>query len=197
MTGRRAAGVRSVRDVFAPAVGYPLLAVAAVGYSVVAGVLALARARPMPDPFLPIGPDVYFRWGALFYAPVIVVAWLLACGVVLLLSRTEQRPDVSRVLAATAAAVGLGTAATLLPDLVTSPLRAAGVIDEQAWERSIQQHGGWFVFTWCTLSAYLVVFLVAFPAAVRHGTGLRGWRSVVVGVAAFVVLQGFELVFIR
>jgi len=194
MTSRQAAGVVTYRGVFRPVVGYPLLGVGALGYSVVAAVLALARARPMPEPFLPVDADTYFRWGALFYAPVIVVAWLLACGVVLLLSRDADLPG---VLAAMAAAVGLGTFATLLPDLVTSPLRALGVIDEGAWEQSIAQHTGWFVFTWCTLATYLLVFLALFPAAVRHSTALRGWRSAAVGLLAFAVFQGFEYVFIR
>lgn len=197
MTSRTATGVDGYRGAFRPAIGYPLLTLAALGYSVVAAVLALAGARAMPEPFLPIDADAYFRWGVLFYAPVIVVAWLLACAVVLLLARSGPDPDVPRVLAAMAAAVGLGTLPTLLPDLVTSPLRALGVIDERAWEASIAQHTGWFVFTWCTLTAYLLVFLVAFPAAVRHSTDVRGWRSAAVGVVAFAVFQGFEYVFIR
>jgi hypothetical protein len=181
-----------------PPVAYSLLAVAAVGYSVVALLLALADARAMPAPYLRIDEATYFRWGAVFYAPVILAAWLLASDVVLLLAwAARRRPQLPRVLAAMAAAVGVGTLATLVPDLVTSPLRALAVIPEPAWERSIAAHTGWFVFTWCWLVLYLLLFLVAFPMAVRHSTGVRGWRAGVIGVAAFAVFQGFELVFIR
>jgi len=158
-----------------PAVAYALLAFAALGYAVVALLLARAGARPQPEPYLRIDADTYFAWGTLFYAPAILVAWLLACDVVWLLATAlgRRRPDFGAVLTAMAAAVGVGTLATLVPDLVTSPLRMLGVIDEAAWEASISQHTGWFVFTWCTLVVYLLLFLVAFPLAVRHGTRLR------------------------
>ena len=191
-------GAPRFRVVFTPAVAYSLLATAAVGYAWVSLVLALADARAMPAPFLRIDADEYFWWGAVFYAPVIVAAWLLASDVVYLLSLAAgRRPRFTQVLTAMAGAVGLGTLGTLIPDLITSPLRALGVIPEQAWEESISAQSGWFVFTWCTLAAYLLLFLVAFPAAVRHGTGITGWRAAVIGVLAFLVLQGFEYVFIR
>jgi hypothetical protein len=38
---------------------------------------------------------------------------------------------------------------------------------------------------------------VAFPVAVRHSTGITGWRAAVIGVLAFVAFQGFEYMFIR
>ncbi|GAB3257607.1 hypothetical protein [Nocardioides dilutus] len=189
---------RRTPRLFHPSVAYPLLALAAVGYSVVALLLALADARAMPEPFLRIDADSYFWWGTLFYAPTIVVAWLLASNVVFALTYwAGARPSFERVLTCMAGAVGLGTLGTLVPDLVTSPLRAVGVIDEQAWEASISGHTGWFVFIWCTLVVYLVLFLVAFPRAVRAATGVGGWRAGAIGVTAFVVFQGFEYVFIR
>ena len=184
--------------IWRPAVAYSLLGFVAFGYSVVALVLALADARAMPEPFLRIDAGDYFTWGTLFYAPTVLAAWLLASDVVWLLATAARaRPDFAAVLTATAAAVGVGTLGTLLPDLVTSPLRALGVIDEAAWETSIAQQTGWFVFTWCTLGVYLLLFLVAFPLAVRHSTRLRGTAAVVVGVIAFGVFQGVELLLIR
>jgi len=187
-----------LRVVFTPVVAYSLLATAAVGYAWVSLVLALADARAMPEPFLRIDAEEYFWWGAVFYAPVIVAAWLLASDVVFLLSlAARRRPRFTRVLTAMAGAVSIGTLGTLIPDLITSPLRALGVIPEQAWEASISAQGGWFVFTWCTLTVYLLLFLVAFPVAVRHSTGITGWRATVIGVLAFVAFQGFEYVFIR
>jgi hypothetical protein len=193
-------GVRVDRfsTLFRPTIAYALLATAAFGYSLIALVLALADARAMPEPYLRIDAQEYFWWGAVFYAPVILTAWLLASNVVFLLAlAARRRPHYTRVMTAMAAAVGVGTFGTLLPDLVTSPLRALGVIDEQAWEQSIAAYTGWFIFTWCTLALYLLLFLVAFPIAVRRSTGIGGWRAIGIGVAAFVVLQGFEYLFIR
>ncbi len=181
-----------------PAVAYPLLASAALGYAVVALLLAGAGARAMPEPYLRIDANTYFAWGTLFYAPAIVVAWLLACDVVwLLATAVGRRPDFGAVLTAMSAAVGVGTLGTLVPDLVTSPLRLFGVIDEAVWEASISQHTGWFVFTWCWLVIYLLLFLVAFPLAVRHSTGLRGPAAAVTGVVAFGVFQAVEYLVLR
>jgi hypothetical protein len=186
------------RHLFRPRVAYSLLAAAAVGYALVALLLALADARAMPEPYLRIDADGYFRWGAVFYAPVIVAAWLLASDVVFVLALTARsRPQFTKVLTSMAGAVGVGTLGTLVPDLVTSPLRALGVIAEPTWEESINAHTGWFVFPWCTLAVYLLLFLVAVPMAVRHSTGIQGWRATVIALAAFAVFQGFEYVFIR
>ena len=185
-------------SIWRPPVAYALLAFAALGYAVVALLLALADARAMPQPYLRIDADAYFTWGTLFYAPTIIAAWLLASDVVWLLATAARgRPDFRAVLTAMAGAVGVATLGTLVPDLVTSPLRAVGVIEEAAWEASITEHTGWFVFTWVTLIAYLLLFLVAFPLAVRHSTRLRGAAAVVTGVVAFIVFQCVEYLIVR
>jgi hypothetical protein len=177
-----------------PRVAYGLLAFVAVGYS--AGVslpLALAHALPMPEPFLRIASSDYFLWGTFFYAPVIVAAWMLASTVMFLLSRA----DFGSLLRLTAFATGLGTMGTLLSDLVTSPMRALGVINEQAWEQSIASQGGWFVFIWAWMVLYLVLFVVAYPLAVRVASRASWPKAIAIGVAGFAVFQGFEYIFIR
>jgi len=177
---------------------YGLLAVAAGGYALVALLLALADARAMPEPYLRIDAAGYFRWGAVFYAPVIVAAWLLACDVVYVAALTlGHRPPFPRIMTAMAAAVGIGTLGTLVPDLITSPLRALGIIPEPSWEQSITNHTGWFVFSWCTIAVYVLLFCVTLPWAVRHSTGIHGWRAVAIALTAFAVFQGFEYLFIR
>jgi hypothetical protein len=184
--------------IWRPVVAYSLLALASFGYAVVALLLALAGARAMPEPYLRIDADAYFAWGTLFYAPTILVAWLLASDVVWLLAKAlGRRSDFGAVLTAMAAAVGVGTLATLVPDLVTSPLRALGVIDERGWEASISQHTGWFLFTWGWLVVYLLLFVVFFPLATRYSTGLRGATSAVIGIVAFCVFQGVEYLTVR
>jgi hypothetical protein len=71
------------------------------------------------------------------------------------------------------------------------------VIDEQAWEQSVATQGGWLVFLWAWMLVYLVMFVVLYPLTVRIAMRLPWSRAIVVGVAGFVVFQGFELVFIR
>jgi formate/nitrite transporter FocA (FNT family) len=181
-----------------PPVAYGLLAAAAVGYSIVAYLLSLAGAQPMPEPYFRLADAAYFRWGTVFYGPVILSAWLLAGSAMYLMAwGFGKKPQFDELLRASAFATGLATFGTLLPDLITSPLRALGVIDEQAWETSIAQHVGWVVFTWVTLVAYLILFLVLYPMAVRQATNLPWKRALAIGVAGFLVFQGVEYVFIR
>ena len=177
-----------------PGVAHGLLGLAAVGYSVgVALPLSIAGALPMPDPFLRIPNADYFFWGTFFYAPVIVGAWMLASVVMFLLSRA----DFGSLLRLTAFATGIGTLGTLLSDLITSPLRAIGVINEQVWEQSIADQTGWFVFIWAWMALYLALFLVAYPIAVRIASHASWPKAIAVGVAGFAVFQGFEYIFIR
>ena len=181
-----------------PRVAYSMLAVAAVGYSIVAFELSLAHARPMPEPYLRIADADYFFWGTFFYAPVIVGAWLLATAAIdAIAAAGRMRPSFDALLPATALATGIGTLGTLIPDLITSPLRAAGVIDEAAWEASIANQSGWFYFTWTTLIVYLILFAVGYSFAVRVATSASWPRAIGVGLAGFAVFQGFEYLFIR
>lgn len=179
-------------------VAYPLMAAAAVGYSLVAFELALAQALPMPAPFVRIPDAEYFYWATFFYAPVIVGAWLLASSAIYVIcGLIDMRPAFDRLLAAIALATGLGTLGTLIPDLITSPLRATGVIDESAWELSIATQGPWFFFTWATLVTYLLLFVIGYSFAVKLATSSKWPGAIAVGLAGFVVFQGFEYVFIR
>lgn len=199
----RAVERRSLRQWFADAAtprnAYGVLAFAAIGYSVgVALPLSAAHALPMPDPYLRIPNADYFFWGTFFYAPVIVAAWLLASSVMYVLARAfRSRVDFGELLRLSAFASGLGTLGTLLSDLVTSPMRAIGAIDEQAWESSIASHGGWFVFLWGWMLLYAVLFLVCYPLATRIATRLSWAKAIPIGVIGFAVFQGFEYVFIR
>jgi hypothetical protein len=186
------------RSASQPLVAYSMLGVAAFGYSMVALLLSVAKALPMPDPYLRIANQEFFSAATFFYAPVIIAAWLLASSAMYLAAwAMRSKPQFDQLLTATAFASGLSTLGTLIPDLVTSPLRALGVIREKAWETSIAQQGEWFVFTWITLLTYVALFLVAYPLALRQTTGLAWLKAIVGGVIGFLVFQGFEFVFIR
>jgi len=178
---------------------YALLGFAAIGYSVgVALPLAIAKANAMPEPYLRIAAADYFYWAVYFYAPVIAAAWLLASAVIYLIGwGFGRKADFAELLKFTAFATGIGTLGTLLSDLVTSPLRALGVINEHAWEQSVLSQGGWWLFLMFFIVIYVALFCVGYPIAVRLATKLSWPRSILAGVVGFVALQGFEYIFIR
>lgn len=188
-----------VRRTSTPRNAYGLLAFASIGYALgVAWPLAIAKANAMPDPFLRIAASDYFYWGIYFYAPVIVAAWLLASAVMYLIGwGFGHKAEFSELLKLSAFATGIGTLGTLLSDLVTSPMRAIGLINEHAWEQSILSHGGWWLFIYFFMAIYLILFCIGYPIAVRIATKLSWSRSIVTGIVGFLAFQGFEFVFIR
>jgi len=80
---------------------------------------------------------------------------------------------------------------------VTSPMRALGILNEQAWEQSLLTQGWVFWFLWFFMVAYVALFCVGYPIAARLATKLSWSRSIAVGIAGFVAFQGFEYIFIR
>ena len=73
-----------------------------------------------------------------------------------------------------------------------------GIFDGAQVAAGLVSDSPWRVFLWTYLTAYLVAFLVLYPAAVGAvhrslGTG----RPFVLGWTAFAVYQGILLVFIR
>ena len=187
------------RSTSTPRVSYALLGFAAMGYSLgVAVPLAFAKALPMPDPYLRIPNADYFYWGIYFYAPVIVAAWMLAsCAMYLIGWAFGHKAEFGELLRLSAFATGLGTLGTLVSDLITSPLRALGVINEHAWEQSVASQGGWFEFLWLWMIVYLALFLVGYPITVRLATRLAWPKAILTGAMGFLVFQAFEFVFIR
>jgi hypothetical protein len=198
---RHAAGDAALRRVGflrRPAFAFGSVAAVAAGYSLVAYELSVANALPMPEPWLRIADQSYFYWGIYFYAPVIIAGWLLASAFMYLLSWVlGRRCAFDRLLADVALATGLGTLGTLIPDLITSPMRMLGVIGERAWEASVASQGGWFYILWGSMIAYVALFLVGYTIAVRSAAHLGTVRAIVTGALGFVVYQGFLLIFIR
>lgn len=182
-----------------PRLAYGWLVFVAAGYSVgVAYVLSLAHAQPMPEPYLRIPDSSYFLWGTLFYGPVIIAAWLLTASFMFLLAQIARGgPEFDGLMRGSALATAMGTSATLLPDLLTSPLRALGVINESAWESSVVHHGGWFFVLWAAMLLYVALFLVTYPIAVKLASHLTWWKSFLIGSVGFIVFQGLEFIFIR
>ncbi len=179
---------------------YALLAVFGVGlgYGIVEAGIAVAGGTPSP-PWLAIPAAEYFKWEALFSAPVTLLCWILAAGVMHLLARLfGGRGTFDDTLVLLGFAVAAATLIALIPDSITVALMVAGVMSRPAWEQAISQAGtpDWLLL-WAYMLAYLIALLCLFPAVVAAAEGLRRWRAVIVGVMGAVVYQGIYFIFIR
>jgi hypothetical protein len=181
-------------------VRYGFLAVLTVGlgYALTVAGIAWSGGTPSP-PWLVIPAAEYFTWEVLFVAPVTVLCWVLAGGVMYLLSKPlGGRGSFDDTLAVLGFAIAFATCISLIPDAIRALLTSAGVMNRAAWEKAISEPGtADFVFLWAYMIAYVLALLCVFPVSVAWSQRLRSWRAIVVGIAGAVLYQGVYVIFIR
>ena len=96
----------------------------------------------------------------------------------------------------TLALVGIGPAAaslaTLIPDLITSVLGIAGVV-----EQNVLDHFLWgTAYLWLYMGIYTLLFVVLYPIAVRVVQKIPIWQAVLVGIFG-VLVYNFSLFLIN
>ena len=94
-------------------------------------------------------------------------------------------------------AIAFATLTTVVPDTLVGLLLCAGVVSPAAWMAAITQPSVVLAVVWFYLLAYTAAFLVLFPAVAARVYGLHARGAIAVGVASFVIYQGFLFVFIR
>jgi hypothetical protein len=179
---------------------YGFLAVLTVGLGYAVTIVGIAWSGGTPSPpWVAIPPAEYFKWEALFVAPVTLLCWVLAGGVVYLLSKPfGGRGTFDDTLALLGFAIALPTFVSLIPDAVRALLTSVGVVSRVAWERAVNEPGtADFVFLWAYMIAYVLALLCLFPMSVAWSQHLRNWPAILVGVAGAVVYQGVYVIFIR
>ena len=169
--------------------GLTLMVLMALAYTVTDVMLALGKVDPIPEPFLRIPTDQYYWWAAIFYGATFLAAWLLATAAMQLTARaTGGTGDFEDLIAATGLATVVATLPTLIPDFVTSALV---IYDTWATSGLLQ------IVPWIYIALYNVLFLIFYPWTVAVVHRLPRNRSIPIGVAGFVVYQGFLFIFIR
>lgn len=128
-----------------------------VGYGTTEGGIAVSGGTPSP-PWVAIPPADYFRWEALFSAPVTVLCWILAAGVMHLLSMLFRgQGSFDDTAALLGYAIALPTFISLIPDAIRAVLTTAGVVNRVGWEQTVSVPGTPdFLFLW----AYMITFLI-------------------------------------
>jgi hypothetical protein len=180
---------------------YGALAVAlsAVLYSLVYIFLTLGGGAPSSfTPWLAIPKDVYYFYNRFFLAPSIFLGWILAAGVAHLLSKPfGGRGAFEDTLSALGFGISVACLPALLHDLPDSFLGAIGVLDLRAYEVALNSPTIWRTILLTLYTLYAIWFLVLFPKGVGAAQRIGRGPALLVGVVAFVVYQGFFLIFNR
>jgi hypothetical protein len=171
----------------------------ALGYTVALILIASSPGRiSKMAAWLAIPLERYFFWEVFFIGAVTFGCWILASGVVYLLSITVGgKGTFDDTLAALGFAVAIPTTFAFLHDCITGFLTATGIMSAEAWERSISTPGIGMVLFWAYMLIYLFGLLVFFPVATTVSQRLNKWHGFWIGLLGVVVYQGVYFIFIR
>lgn len=173
------------------------VAIMAAVYTFVYLFLILGGGQPF-KPWLDIPLETYYRYNVFFCAPSMFLGWILAAGVVHLLSKLiVQRGTFEQILTLFGFGIGLASWSTGVHDFLTSFLGAMGIISQHNYEAALNSPTIWRTLLWAQMAIYLVWFITLFSFAVRNVYGLSRGPSLLLGVSGFIVYQGFFLIFNR
>jgi len=179
--------------------GVRALALTAALYTAVYVFLDLGGAHPTSfEPWLPIAAEHYYRYDRFMLAPSMFLAWLMAAGLVQVLTRPlGGGGSFSDTLALLGFAIAIPSLASLAHDLPVSLLGALHVIDAMQHEAAMNAPTPWRTALWIAYSAYFVWFLIVFPKAAGAAQRISTGRAILPGIAGFAAYQLVFLVFNR
>ena len=113
--------------------------VVSVGYAFTIAGIASSGGTPS-TPWLTIPESEYFKWEVLFVIPVTLGCWILAAGVVHVLSTLcGGRGTFEDTLALLGFAIAIPTLLSLIPDAVRAVLTSFGFLSRSAWEQAVSR----------------------------------------------------------
>ncbi len=181
------------------ALGAGYLAIPAALYTLMYQFLTLAHGAPSSfTPWLNIPKDEYYAYNRILVAPSMVICWILAAGVIQILSHLfKGKGTFEGTLAVIGLSIAVAMWATLGHDLVMSFLGAIRVIDAREHEVAMNSPTIWRTLIWTFMILYLVWFLVLFAKASAAAHQLRRLPAIALGVTGFAVFQAVFFVFNR
>jgi hypothetical protein len=149
-------------------------------------------------PWLNIPEETYYFYNRFLTAPSFYMSWILAAGVVQLLSRLfSGKGSFEDTLAVMGLGIAVAMWGTMLHDLVMSFLGAIHVISLPQHEIDMNSPTIWRTLIWTCMIIYLVWFIVMFSKGIAAAHRVKRGQAVVLGFIGFVVFQGMFLVFNR
>ncbi len=180
---------------------YGLLAfsIPAIGYTLFYILATIAGGAPSVfEPWLAIPKELYFQYDRFILAPSMLMGWILAAGVVQLLSHFfGGKGSFEDTLSVLGFGISLATWSTLIHELADAILSVAGLINMQAYELILNEPTFWSYLYKGMMALYIGGFLVFFTKGVGAAQGLRRGPAILLGVVGLVIYQGVFFIFNR
>jgi hypothetical protein len=178
--------------------GFIAMIAMSLAYTLVSVFLAIIGGTPNPPPYLRIPSEQYFFWASFFYAPVLILGWVLASAVMQIVGRAlGGSGSFEGTLAVLGVATAVATLPALIPDLALTFLQVVGAMEYEPWFYSVTHGGAWFWIVWVYLGLYLIAFCILYPAAAKAVHSLERGKAILAGLVSFAAYQGFIFVFLR
>jgi len=179
--------------------GLLAVSISAILYTVVYIGLTVAGGAPTVfEPWLAIPKEAYFRYDIFILAPSMFAGWILAAGVVQLLSRLAGgQGSFEDTLSVLGFGIGLATWATGIHELTDSVLGALGIINVNQYEALLNGQTFWHYLYLCLSLLYLGGMVWLFSKGIGAAQRIRPLPAFIFGVLAFLIYQFFFFIFNR
>lgn len=175
---------------------YAVLIMAFV-YTCVYVFLIFGGGQPF-KPWLAIPLETYYQYNVFFCAPSMFLGWILAAGVVQVISRSiTQRGSFDQTLTVFGFSIGIASWSTGIHDWVTSLLGALQIIDQRSYEVALNSPTIWRTLLWIQMIVYLIWFIVLFSKGVKAVYQVKTGLAIGLGTIGFITYQLFFLIFNR
>jgi len=173
------------------------VSITAVLYTFVYIFLIFGGGQPF-KPWLDIPLEDYYKYNVFFCAPSMFIGWILAAGMVHLVSRQiTSTGTFKQTLSVFGFGIGIASWSTGIHDLLSSFLGAIHVISQRDYEIELNSPTVWRAALWIQMIAYLIWFIVLFSKGTKAVYGIKTIQATLLGFLGFVVYQLFFLVFNR
>lgn len=160
--------------------------------------LAVIQAEIMIPAWVLIPKDEYYFWEIFFTIPVFIVTWILASGLIQLLSKIFKG---SGTFESTAAVLGFALSipnfVTWIPETIGTVLCLMGVMTQKDWIEVSSEPGFWKIFAQTYQFVAHAWFIILTWIGVAKVQKLQWWQAGMVTVITVVIISFFVLIFIR
>jgi len=160
------------------AYGAGALALIGILYTLTVVGLAIVKAAVMVPPWVAIPAEHYYFWEIFFGAPVFLAGWILAAGLVQLLSKPFGGAGTFEgTLAVLGFAMTIPAFVTWIPETLGTILMLTGTMTQEQWLAIIARPGFWKVFAQVYQFVALGWYLLLIPIAVATAQKMRWWGA--------------------
>jgi len=160
--------------------------------------LAVVGAEITTPAWVSIPASEYYFREIFFAIPVYFMVWILAAGIVQIVSKAfGGQGSFEGTFAVLGLALTLPSFVTWIPETIGTVLMLFGLMSQKEWLDIVARPGFWQVFAAAYQFVAVAWFLLLFPIAVAVAQKIRWWPSAIVGILT-VAIAGFVIfIFIR